>query len=198
MSLIRIAVKKLATFTKRPMRIFLGLFFEKYYLTGRHFDNSLHGYVWAFRSLWHRNVLRLAPPLPFPASYRSNIKNSANLTFHPDDLNNFQAPGIYIQNFNGSITIGKGSYIGPNVGIITANHDPEDLDSHEAGKDVTIGEYCWIGMNSVILPGVEIGRHTIVGAGSIVTKSFPSGYSIIAGNPARLVREILTDDGRSE
>ena len=43
-------------------------------------------------------------------------------------------------------------------------------------------------MNSVILPGVTLGNHTIVGAGSVVTKSFDEGYCIIAGNPARIVK----------
>lgn len=45
-------------------------------------------------------------------------------------------------------------------------------------------------MNSVILPGVELGDHTIVGAGAIVTKSFPGGYCVIVGNPAKIVKNI--------
>ena len=43
-------------------------------------------------------------------------------------------------------------------------------------KDVVLGKYCWIGMNSVILPGVVLGDHTVVGAGSVVTKSLSKGY----------------------
>jgi len=76
------------------------------------------------------------------------------------------------------------------VGIITANHDPADLCRHLPGKPVELGECCWIGMNSVILPGVTLGPHTIVGAGSVVTHSFADGYCVIAGNPARLVRTL--------
>ena len=45
-------------------------------------------------------------------------------------------------------------------------------------------------MNSVILPGVTLGEDMVVGAGSIVTKSFPDGHCIIAGNPAKLIRNL--------
>lgn len=45
-------------------------------------------------------------------------------------------------------------------------------------------------MNCSILPGVTLGEHTIVGAGSVVTKSFPEGNCVIAGNPARKIKEL--------
>lgn len=112
------------------------------------------------------------------------------MIFHPDDINNFQSPGLYLQNFSGKIVLGHGCYLGPNVGIITANHDLAAPDRHAPSADVIIGEKCWIGMNSVILPGVVLGPSTIVGAGSVVTKSFPDGFCVVAGSPARVVRSI--------
>lgn len=57
-------------------------------------------------------------------------------------------------------------------------------------KEVRIDDYCWIGMNVVIMPGVHLGPRTVVGAGSVVTKSFPDGYCVIGGNPARLIKEL--------
>lgn len=48
-------------------------------------------------------------------------------------------------------------------------------------------------MHSIILPGVVLGDHTIVGAGSVVTHSFPEGYCILAGNPAKIVRKLDCD-----
>lgn len=140
------SMAKRAIMVMRPLIMFvLSRFFERRYLTGRFFDNSLTGYRWALRAIWQRNILRLARPLPFPAASTCHISNGARIDFHPDDLNNFQSPGTYFQNFLGRIILGKGSYIGPNVGIITANHDPLDLDRHSPPEDVTIGEGCWVG-----------------------------------------------------
>lgn len=57
----------------------------------------------------------------------------------------------------------------------------------EAGPDTTIGNDCWIGAGATLLPGTQIGDGVIIGAHSVVSGTVPS-YSIIAGNPARLVR----------
>ena len=86
--------------------------------------------------------------------------------------------------------LGQGTYIAKNVGIITSNHDFQNLAEDQKGKDVIIGKHCRIGMNSVILPGVILGDHTIVGAGAVVTHSFPDGYCIIGGNPARIIKAL--------
>ena len=109
------------------------------------------------------------------------------IVFHPDDLNNFQTTGSYFQNLGADISIGRGTYIAPNVGIITTNHQQGSLAVHAAGEDVRIGNECWIGMNAVILPGVILGPHTVVGAGAVVTKSFADGHCVLAGVPARVV-----------
>lgn len=190
----RLLLKWLALRLRTPLRMFLRLFFNQKYLQGRHFEEGLSGYVWGLSAIWHRNILGLGRSLSFPASFRASISNSSNIEFHPDDLNNFQSPGTYFQNFKGKIVIGKGSYIAPNVGIITANHDPHNLDGHLEAQNVVLGERCWIGMNAVILPGVVLGAETIVGAGSVVTKSFPGGQCVIAGNPAKVIRETRHSD----
>lgn len=98
------------------------------------------------------------------------------------------SPGCYIQAI-GNIYMGDYVLVAPNVGIISANHDVYDVTKHIA-KDVRIGSYSWIGMNAVILPGVELGEFTMVGAGSVVTHSFPEGYCVIAGNPAKKIRDL--------
>jgi len=73
------------------------------------------------------------------------------------------------------------------VKIISANHKIEDLSKHEKTRPIRIGKDCWLGANAIILPGVELGDRVIVGAGTVVTKSFPSNC-IIMGVPARIIR----------
>lgn len=100
-------------------------------------------------------------------------------------------PGIYIQG-NGGIYIGDYVTISPNCGIISGNHSPQNHIIH-INKEIRIDDYCWIGMNSMILPGVHLGPRTVVGAGSVVTKSFPDGYCVIGGNPAKMIKELDKD-----
>lgn len=100
--------------------------------------------------------------------------------------------GCYIQAYNG-IEIGDYTVIGPNVGLISSNHDPYDISSPVAGDPIRIGRYCWIGMNAVVLPGVTLGDHTVVGAGAVVTHSFPEGYCTLGGVPATVIKTLDRD-----
>lgn len=100
-------------------------------------------------------------------------------------------PGCYIQGA-GTVYIGDYVQFGPNVGILSANHDLYDQNNYNVAP-IKIGDYSWIGMNSIITAGVELGDRTIVGAGSVVTKSFPEGYCVIAGNPAKVIKYLDKD-----
>jgi acetyltransferase-like isoleucine patch superfamily enzyme len=90
------------------------------------------------------------------------------------------------------IHIGAHSFITNDVAILTHDHSTSRWRLH-----TYIGERCFIGMRSIILPGIKIGNDVIIGAGSIVTKDVPSNC-LVAGNPARLVRENISinDDTR--
>ena len=165
----------------------LGIFFPLVDFNSRWFSNSPTGYLWCLRSLWQKNILRLSTPYPFPTSITCKISNPDNIRFHPDNLDNFQSEGTYFQVFDAKIVIGEGTYISHNVGIITSNHDPRNLDVHLPGKDVIIGKNCWLGMNCIILPGVVLPDNTIVGAGAVVTKSPSSSGCTIVGVPAKSI-----------
>lgn len=168
--------------------------YDKKYLSGRWFDGKINGlcasgWKWVVHDARARIIMGTNKEAKFPVAPGCCVVHPQNLSFHPDDLNNFQTFGVYYQ-ANGRITIGKGCYIAPNVGLITANHDYYNLDSHSAAKPIVLGDRCWIGMNSIVLSGIILGDNTIVGAGSVVTKSFPEGHCIIAGNPAKKIREL--------
>lgn len=86
------------------------------------------------------------------------------------------------------IHIAEGSAV--SFDAVVLSHD------HIAGKhtDTRIGRYCQIGARSIIMPGITIGDHSVVAAGAVVTKDVPPN-SIVAGNPARIIRTgIMTTD----
>ena len=91
------------------------------------------------------------------------------------------------------IVIGEDVMMGVNVTIFGSNHvfERTDIPMRKQGmkkeKPVVIEDDVWIGNNSIIMPGRIIAKGSIIGAGSVVTKDFPA-YSIIGGNPARLIR----------
>lgn len=90
------------------------------------------------------------------------------------------------------VTFGDHVFIGPNCGFYTVNH-PFNIEERNKGWEyalpITIGNGVWIGAGSSILPGVNIGDHTVIGAGSVVTKSITSGV-LAAGNPCRVIRKL--------
>jgi acetyltransferase-like isoleucine patch superfamily enzyme len=93
------------------------------------------------------------------------------------------------------VTIGDRVAIGANCTIVDTDFHPLDTDARQATPEVgktapvVIGDDAFIGMSCLILKGVTIGRGSVIGAGSVVTRSVPPGV-IAAGNPARIVREL--------
>lgn len=179
---------------KKTFAQLVGLLFYDYkYLRGKEFSSYKYtnGWRWVMENFFIQKIVGYQRHIPYPVSFRMQVMNWENIHFDIDDLSNFQKGGSYFQAAaDAHIYIGSGTYIAGNVGIITANHNLSDLSLPTPGKDVNIGKKCWIGMNSMILPGVILGEHTIVGAGSVVTKSFPEGNCIIAGNPAKIIRRL--------
>lgn len=99
------------------------------------------------------------------------------------------AKGCYIDGRNG-IIFEENVITGPKVSIISQNHDVLNFKTYLTGKPVIIRKNSWLSTGCIILPEVELGEHTIVAAGAVVTKSFPDGNQIIAGNPAQVIKKI--------
>jgi acetyltransferase-like isoleucine patch superfamily enzyme len=103
-------------------------------------------------------------------------------------------------NIAGTVSIGPGCRIASFASIYGFNHgfartDIFIKDQPVTSAGVVLREDVWVGTHAVIVDGVEIGAHCVVAAGAVVTKSFPP-YSIIAGNPARVIRDRLATDAK--
>ncbi len=127
-----------------------------------------------------------------------------NPPFYCDYGTNIQVGKNFFANYNcmiidvARVRIGDNCQMAPNVAIYTAGHPihPVSRNSmYEYGKEVTIGDNVWIGGNTVICPGVHIGDNVVTGAGSVVTKDIPD-WTVAAGNPCRVLRQITEDDRR--
>ncbi len=98
----------------------------------------------------------------------------------------------------GDIHLGRWSFTGHNVSLLTGRHAPESyrrarLDFPRRGGDIHIGEGVWIGSNATILGPCRIGDHAVIAAGAVVTRDVPS-CAIVAGIPAVVIRELPGPD----
>ena len=90
------------------------------------------------------------------------------------------------------VIFGDNVFIGPNCGFYTAEH-PIDAATRNKGleyaKPITVGNNVWIGGGVNVLSDVKIGNNVVIGAGAVVTKDVPDNV-VIAGNPAKVIKEI--------
>jgi acetyltransferase-like isoleucine patch superfamily enzyme len=143
--------------------------------------------VWLINIFFQR-ILGINSCTPWMVHFTSRVTGRVEIGKQVEK--SFAVSGsCYIQGYNG-IYIGDNTIFGPSVKIISSNHDPKDLSRNIKTSPIIIGKNCWIGTNAVILPGVKLGDNVIVGAGSVVTKSFPANSTIV-GVPAK---QILNSD----
>ena len=160
----------------------LFLLWPKYMKGGNEHDEFL-----VLRHWFLQKVLRVNSNVPWPVHFTSRVLSPQNID------RGTRTPGLgvccHIDGRNG-IRLGKNVWIGPRVSIISMNHDLSDYHKYTRQDPVVIGDNCWLATNSIILPGVELGDHTIVAAGAVVTKSFLEGNVIIGGTPARVIKHL--------
>ena len=92
----------------------------------------------------------------------------------------------------GPVTVGNDVMLAQNIVVSGMNHGYEDINlppsrQKDICKQIVIEDEVWIGANSVITAGVSIGKHSIIGAGSVVTKNIPP-FCIAVGNPAKVIK----------
>lgn len=87
----------------------------------------------------------------------------------------------------GGLTVGSRVMLGPNVQILTSNHDIETLLTVNA--PIVLEDEVWIGAGATVLPGVRVGRGAVVAAGAVVNRDVPE-FSVVGGIPARVLKTI--------
>lgn len=87
-----------------------------------------------------------------------------------------------------------GNHVTISAHVMFATHDASAnfylKDTSDIYGRITVGDYVFIGMGSILLPGVSIGNHSIIAAGAVVTKSFSEEGVVIAGNPAKIIAKV--------
>ena len=133
--------------------------------------------AWDSFSKWFMNfifqrIFRLNSDVPFQVHFTSSVIVGKGIFIGKNVWKSFAlSGGCYIQGGNG-IYIGDDTIFAPGVKIISANHDPKKQMAWSDASPIRIGCRCWIGANSVILPGVVLGDDCIVGAGTVVINQF--------------------------
>lgn len=98
------------------------------------------------------------------------------------------------------ITIGNDVVLSARCMLLDAGLDTHSLAGFDERRHIdgpiVVGDGAWVGAGAIILPGVNIGERSIVGAGSVVTKDVPA-RTVVAGNPARVIRSVDRQDGLS-
>ena len=137
-----------------------------------------------------KKVFRVNSDVPWSVHFTSKVIIPQKIKIGKNvDRSFLLSTGCYFQAGNG-IEIGDNTIFAPGTKIISANHSPSNLDEWEEEDSIVIGENCWLGANSIILPGVTIGDNVIVAAGAVVTKSFDSNITI-GGCPAKIIKKSI-------
>jgi maltose O-acetyltransferase len=136
----------------------------------------------------------LAKKIFLKCGHDINLENKAYFgTGKNISIGNYSGIGTKCELY-GKITIGNDVMMAPEVIILTRNHKfnrtdiPMRIQGMDTEKPVIIEDDVWIGTRTIIMPGVKIGRGSIIAAGSIVTKNI-SSYSIVGGIPAKLIKK---------
>ena len=160
---------------------FIGLFYKRFIYSPHYPVKRL------LLVFFLQKIIGINRSVPWPVHFTSIVKSTENITL--GTKHSGWSSGCYIDGRNG-IVFGKNVWTGPKVSIISQNHSLVKYKNHQKSKPIIIGKNSLLLTNCVILPGVELGEHTIVAAGTIVHKSFLQGNVVLAGNPAMITKRL--------
>lgn len=143
--------------------------------------------------LFFQKILGFNRFVPWPVHFSSIVGGARFIEIGIGTSPGYSLGNYITANQENPVKFGDYTIIAPNSCIVGVNHDIHDLRVPVGKGGISIGKYCWIGANSVIVSGVKLGDHTVVAAGSVVTKSFPEGHCVIGGIPAKLIKTIQKD-----
>lgn len=150
-------------------------------------NNSVHSQLDIFKAGFFQKIIGFNRKISWPVHWTSTIMSPENI--NPGTRTPGLSKNCHLDGRN-KLIFGKNVWIGPGAKIISMNHDVNNYYKYVESTPILIGDNCWIGANAIILSKVELGEHTIVAAGAIVTKSFKEGNQILGGNPAKVIKKL--------
>lgn len=139
-----------------------------------------------------QRILRISGKCRYLIHFTSRATSGAGIELYGEGINAERClainGGMLLGGSNG-IKIHRSVLIAPGVKFVSGNHDFSDFNMPTISSEpIVISENCWIGANAIILPGISLLPDTIVGAGSVVTKSPGEPGVVVCGNPAKIIR----------
>lgn len=145
------------------------------------------------KTRWARSIRRaICRPIFDSCGQKINVERGARFAMGGGiQLGSGSGIGVNCR-IHGPLEIGDNVMMGPEVVILTHTHNINRTDipmGHQGSRiaKVTIGNDVWIGMRSIIMPGITIGHGAVIGAGAVVTKDVPD-YAIVGGVPAKILK----------
>ena len=159
-----------------------------FFYDGLHYEDLYqNSFSSVFKLFFVQKICRINSNVNWQVHHSSSVLSPENVKRGKNFRSN--SKNCHIDGRNG-IILGENVWIGPSVKIISQNHNLSKYSEYIKGDPIIIGDNCWIGAGAISLPGVQLGNHTVVAAGSVVTKIFPSTDQLLAGNPAIIKKKI--------
>ncbi len=156
-------------------------------LGGKAFANRAYNPFILLRYWFYQKILRINSNVNWPVHHTSKVICPQNI--YRGTRNPGMNRNCYLDARNG-IKFGKNVWMGPGVTIISMEHSLTNYNSYIKAPPIEIGNNCWLASNVTVTAGVKLGKHVVVAAGAVVTRSFNEENILIGGVPAKIIKSI--------